>query len=99
MLTFFLFHLGLKTLLSKQWAGKGFGRDLNQILDLLYSESYQEGDNQVWNFKENFLLSFIKVDFYLLMLIYFYYFDPLFEVHNAYISLNLQPLHFLLCHF
>ncbi|XP_019378132.1 PREDICTED: IQ calmodulin-binding motif-containing protein 1 [Gavialis gangeticus] len=39
-------YKGLKTLLSKQWAGKGFGRDLNQILDLLYSESYQEGEIQ-----------------------------------------------------
>ncbi|NXX77006.1 IQCB1 protein, partial [Urocolius indicus] len=31
-------YKGLKGLLSKQWAGKGFDRDLSQLLDLLYSE-------------------------------------------------------------
>ncbi|NXX60554.1 IQCB1 protein, partial [Scopus umbretta] len=31
-------YKGLKGLLSKQWTGKGFDRDLSQLLDLLYSE-------------------------------------------------------------
>ncbi|NXN06685.1 IQCB1 protein, partial [Indicator maculatus] len=35
-------YKGLKGLLSKQWTGKGFDRDLNQLLDLLYSEQSNE---------------------------------------------------------
>ncbi|XP_075613162.1 IQ calmodulin-binding motif-containing protein 1 isoform X1 [Balearica regulorum gibbericeps] len=31
-------YKGLKGLLSKQWTGKGFDRDLSQLLDLLYLE-------------------------------------------------------------
>ncbi|NXJ94130.1 IQCB1 protein, partial [Corythaixoides concolor] len=31
-------YKGLKGLLSKQWTGKGFDRDLSQLLDLLYME-------------------------------------------------------------
>ncbi|NXA46751.1 IQCB1 protein, partial [Nothocercus julius] len=31
-------YKGLKLLLSKQWTGKGFDRDLSQLLDLLYLE-------------------------------------------------------------
>ncbi|XP_035427090.1 IQ calmodulin-binding motif-containing protein 1 isoform X1 [Cygnus atratus] len=31
-------YKGLKVLLSKQWTGKGFDRDLSQLLDLLYLE-------------------------------------------------------------
>ncbi|NWQ76009.1 IQCB1 protein, partial [Columbina picui] len=31
-------YKGLKGLLSKQWSGKGFDRDLGQLLDLLYLE-------------------------------------------------------------
>ncbi|KFV20320.1 IQ calmodulin-binding motif-containing protein 1, partial [Tauraco erythrolophus] len=31
-------YKGLKRLLSKQWTGKGFDRDLSQLLDLLYVE-------------------------------------------------------------
>ncbi|XP_068543585.1 IQ calmodulin-binding motif-containing protein 1 [Anas acuta] len=31
-------YKGLKVLLSKQWIGKGFDRDLSQLLDLLYLE-------------------------------------------------------------
>ncbi|KFP77353.1 IQ calmodulin-binding motif-containing protein 1, partial [Acanthisitta chloris] len=31
-------YKGLKELLSKQWTGKGFDRELNQLLDLLYLE-------------------------------------------------------------
>ncbi|KAF1521199.1 IQ calmodulin-binding motif-containing protein 1, partial [Eudyptes sclateri] len=31
-------YKGLKELLSKQWTGKGFDRDLGQLLDLLYLE-------------------------------------------------------------
>ncbi|KFQ53315.1 IQ calmodulin-binding motif-containing protein 1, partial [Pelecanus crispus] len=31
-------YKGLRGLLSKQWTGKGFDRDLNQLLDLLYLE-------------------------------------------------------------
>ncbi|KAF1606746.1 IQ calmodulin-binding motif-containing protein 1, partial [Eudyptes chrysolophus] len=31
-------YKGLKELLSKQWTGKGFDRDLSQLLDLLYLE-------------------------------------------------------------
>ncbi|XP_009666158.2 IQ calmodulin-binding motif-containing protein 1 [Struthio camelus] len=31
-------YKGLKVLLSKQWMGKGFDRDLSQLLDLLYLE-------------------------------------------------------------
>ncbi|XP_009909494.2 IQ calmodulin-binding motif-containing protein 1 [Dryobates pubescens] len=37
-------YKGLKGLLNKQWTGKGFDRDLNQLLDLLYSE--QKGQMQ-----------------------------------------------------
>ncbi|KAM6307127.1 LOW QUALITY PROTEIN: IQ calmodulin-binding motif-containing protein 1-like [Aegotheles albertisi] len=33
-----VFTSGLKRLLSKQWSGKGFDRDLGQLLDLLYLE-------------------------------------------------------------
>ncbi|KAM4626739.1 IQ calmodulin-binding motif-containing protein 1 [Discoglossus pictus] len=35
-------YKGLRALLSKQWTGKGFGRDLNRLLDLLYTSSYQQ---------------------------------------------------------
>ncbi|KFQ27656.1 IQ calmodulin-binding motif-containing protein 1, partial [Merops nubicus] len=31
-------YKGLKSLLSKQWTGKGFDKDLSQLLDLLYLE-------------------------------------------------------------
>ncbi|XP_065417556.1 IQ calmodulin-binding motif-containing protein 1 isoform X5 [Chrysemys picta bellii] len=39
-------YKGLRTLLSKQWAGKGFDRNLNQLSDLLYSESCRKGEMQ-----------------------------------------------------
>uniref|UniRef100_A0A8D0HE07 IQ motif containing B1 n=2 Tax=Sphenodon punctatus TaxID=8508 RepID=A0A8D0HE07_SPHPU len=39
-------YKGLNTLLSKQWSGKGFGRELNRLLDLLSSESYRRGETQ-----------------------------------------------------
>ncbi|XP_030436019.1 IQ calmodulin-binding motif-containing protein 1 isoform X2 [Gopherus evgoodei] len=39
-------YRGLRTLLSKQWAGKGFDRNLNQLSDLLYSESCRKGEMQ-----------------------------------------------------
>ncbi|XP_067406032.1 IQ calmodulin-binding motif-containing protein 1 isoform X2 [Emydura macquarii macquarii] len=39
-------YKGLRTLLSEQWTGKGFDRNLNQLLDLLYSESYRKGEMQ-----------------------------------------------------
>ncbi|XP_061465109.1 IQ calmodulin-binding motif-containing protein 1 isoform X2 [Rhineura floridana] len=39
-------YKGLQHLLSKQWAGKGFDRNLNQCLDLLYSENYKAGKTQ-----------------------------------------------------
>ncbi|KAM9123605.1 IQ calmodulin-binding motif-containing protein 1 isoform 1-T1 [Pangshura tecta] len=39
-------YRGLRTLLSEQWAGKGFDRNLNQLLDLLYSESCRKGEKQ-----------------------------------------------------
>uniref|UniRef100_A0A8C3SFK5 IQ motif containing B1 n=1 Tax=Chelydra serpentina TaxID=8475 RepID=A0A8C3SFK5_CHESE len=39
-------YKGLRTLLSKQWAGKGFDRNLNQLLDFLYSESCRKGEIQ-----------------------------------------------------
>ncbi|XP_032619526.1 IQ calmodulin-binding motif-containing protein 1 isoform X2 [Chelonoidis abingdonii] len=39
-------YRGLRTLLSKQWAGKGFDRNLNQFSDLLYSESCRKGEMQ-----------------------------------------------------
>ncbi|NXG45619.1 IQCB1 protein, partial [Psilopogon haemacephalus] len=35
-------YKGLKGLLSKQWTGKGFDRDLNQLLDLLYLKRSSE---------------------------------------------------------
>nr|XP_033800735.1 IQ calmodulin-binding motif-containing protein 1 isoform X4 [Geotrypetes seraphini] len=37
---------GLRALLSKQWTGKGFGRELGRLLDLLYSGSYQKVEMQ-----------------------------------------------------
>ncbi|XP_013816218.2 IQ calmodulin-binding motif-containing protein 1 [Apteryx mantelli] len=40
-------YKGLKALLTKQWTGKGFDRDLSQLLDLLYSEqSNRKGEMQ-----------------------------------------------------
>ncbi|XP_066431430.1 IQ calmodulin-binding motif-containing protein 1 [Eleutherodactylus coqui] len=39
-------YKGLRSLLSKQWAGKGFDRDLNRLLDILYSSSYQKQELQ-----------------------------------------------------
>uniref|UniRef100_A0A8C8SJY2 IQ motif containing B1 n=1 Tax=Pelusios castaneus TaxID=367368 RepID=A0A8C8SJY2_9SAUR len=39
-------YKGLRTLLSKQWTGKGFDRNLSQLLDLLYSQSYRKGEMQ-----------------------------------------------------
>ncbi|XP_075789217.1 IQ calmodulin-binding motif-containing protein 1 isoform X2 [Pelodiscus sinensis] len=39
-------YKGLRILLSKQWTGKGFDRNLNQLLDLLYSKSYRKGEMQ-----------------------------------------------------
>ncbi|XP_053553202.1 IQ calmodulin-binding motif-containing protein 1, partial [Bombina bombina] len=39
-------YKGLRALLSKQWTGKGFGQELNRLLDLLYSTSYQQGEMQ-----------------------------------------------------
>ncbi|XP_062434428.1 IQ calmodulin-binding motif-containing protein 1 [Rhea pennata] len=40
-------YKGLKVLLSKQWTGKGFDRDLGQLLDLLYLEqSNRKGEMQ-----------------------------------------------------
>ncbi|XP_074857361.1 IQ calmodulin-binding motif-containing protein 1 isoform X2 [Carettochelys insculpta] len=39
-------YKGLRTLLSKQWTGKGFDRSLGQLLDLLYSESSRKGEKQ-----------------------------------------------------
>ncbi|XP_060118446.1 IQ calmodulin-binding motif-containing protein 1 [Heteronotia binoei] len=39
-------YKGLETLLSKQWAGKGFDRDLDQLLDLLCSENYRADETQ-----------------------------------------------------
>ncbi|XP_075685163.1 IQ calmodulin-binding motif-containing protein 1 isoform X2 [Rhinoderma darwinii] len=35
-------YKGLRSLLSKQWTGKGFGRELSRLLDILYSGSYQQ---------------------------------------------------------
>lgn len=47
--------LGLKGLLSKQWTGKGFDRDLSQLLDLLYLEqSSGKGEMQVLKFNKTF---------------------------------------------
>ncbi|NXJ77621.1 IQCB1 protein, partial [Trogon melanurus] len=40
-------YKGLKDLLSKQWSGKGFDRDLSQLLDLLYlDQSSGKGEMQ-----------------------------------------------------
>ncbi|XP_018413588.1 PREDICTED: IQ calmodulin-binding motif-containing protein 1 [Nanorana parkeri] len=39
-------YKGLRSLLSKQWTGKGFGRELSRLLDLLYSTSYQQQEMQ-----------------------------------------------------
>ncbi|XP_042301013.1 LOW QUALITY PROTEIN: IQ calmodulin-binding motif-containing protein 1 [Sceloporus undulatus] len=41
LMTLIIRYKGLQTLLSKQWTGKGFDRNLNQLLDLLYSENYK----------------------------------------------------------
>uniref|UniRef100_A0A8C3GD34 IQ motif containing B1 n=1 Tax=Cairina moschata TaxID=8855 RepID=A0A8C3GD34_CAIMO len=35
-------YKGLKVLLSKQWTGKGFDKDLSQLLDLLYLEQLHQ---------------------------------------------------------
>ncbi|KAK2525884.1 Iqcb1 [Columba guinea] len=48
-------YKGLKGLLSKEWTGKGFDRDLGQLLDLLYLEqSNGKGEMQVLKFNETF---------------------------------------------
>ncbi|ETE67567.1 IQ calmodulin-binding motif-containing protein 1 [Ophiophagus hannah] len=39
-------YKGLHTLLSKQWTGKGFDKNLNQLLDLLDAESFSSCDPQ-----------------------------------------------------
>ncbi|MGH0170000.1 UNVERIFIED_CONTAM: hypothetical protein FKN15_058112 [Acipenser sinensis] len=39
-------YKGLRLLLSKQWTGKGFDRELRQLLDLLYSRTYQQNQSQ-----------------------------------------------------
>ncbi|XP_071978165.1 IQ calmodulin-binding motif-containing protein 1 [Engystomops pustulosus] len=39
-------YKGLRSLLSKQWTGKGFGRELSRLLDVLYSSSYQQEEMQ-----------------------------------------------------
>ncbi|XP_020661501.2 IQ calmodulin-binding motif-containing protein 1 [Pogona vitticeps] len=39
-------YKGLQTLLSKQWTGKEFDRNLNRLLDLLYSENFKSGKTQ-----------------------------------------------------
>nr|XP_056717252.1 IQ calmodulin-binding motif-containing protein 1 [Euleptes europaea] len=39
-------YKGLETLLSKQWAGKGFDRNLDQLLDLLCLEKYKADETQ-----------------------------------------------------
>ncbi|XP_069588731.1 IQ calmodulin-binding motif-containing protein 1 [Ranitomeya imitator] len=39
-------YKGLRSLLSKQWTGKGFGRELSRLLDILYSGSYQQEELQ-----------------------------------------------------
>ncbi|XP_053327896.1 IQ calmodulin-binding motif-containing protein 1 [Spea bombifrons] len=39
-------YKGLRSLLSRQWTGKGFGRELSRLLDILCSGSYQQGEMQ-----------------------------------------------------
>ncbi|KAM4026053.1 IQ calmodulin-binding motif-containing protein 1 [Anomaloglossus baeobatrachus] len=39
-------YKGLRSLLSKQWTGKGFGRELSRLLDVLHSSSYQQEELQ-----------------------------------------------------
>ncbi|XP_068102309.1 IQ calmodulin-binding motif-containing protein 1 [Hyperolius riggenbachi] len=39
-------YKGLRSLLSKQWTGKGFGRELSRLLDMLYSTTYQQQEMQ-----------------------------------------------------
>ncbi|XP_041118821.1 IQ calmodulin-binding motif-containing protein 1-like [Polyodon spathula] len=39
-------YKGLRMLLSKQWSGKGFDRELGQLLELLYSRTYQQNQMQ-----------------------------------------------------
>ncbi|KAM9305774.1 IQ calmodulin-binding motif-containing protein 1 [Gastrophryne carolinensis] len=39
-------YKGLRSLLSKQWTGKGFGRELSRLLDVLYCSSYQQEEMQ-----------------------------------------------------
>ncbi|KAM3917220.1 IQ calmodulin-binding motif-containing protein 1 [Leptodactylus fuscus] len=39
-------YKGLRSLLSKQWTGKGFGRELGRLLDILYSSIYQQEELQ-----------------------------------------------------
>nr|XP_060630556.1 IQ calmodulin-binding motif-containing protein 1 isoform X1 [Anolis sagrei ordinatus] len=46
LMTLVLRYKGLQTLLSKQWTGKGFDKNLNQLMDLLYSENYKVGKTQ-----------------------------------------------------
>ncbi|XP_027534771.1 IQ calmodulin-binding motif-containing protein 1 isoform X1 [Neopelma chrysocephalum] len=46
-------YKGLKGLLNKQWTGKGFDRELNQLLDMLYLEqSSGKGEMQTVSFQK-----------------------------------------------
>uniref|UniRef100_H3AIA7 IQ motif containing B1 n=1 Tax=Latimeria chalumnae TaxID=7897 RepID=H3AIA7_LATCH len=42
-------RLGLRALLNKQWTGRGFGRELSRLLDLLYAGSYRQAEMQRLN--------------------------------------------------
>ncbi|XP_069080376.1 IQ calmodulin-binding motif-containing protein 1 isoform X2 [Pleurodeles waltl] len=39
-------YKGLRTLLSRQWTGRGFGRELGKLLDILRFGSYQQAEMQ-----------------------------------------------------
>lgn len=69
--------LGLKGLLSKQWTGKGFDRDLGQLLDLLYLEqSNGKGEVQVLKFNETFVCEIlVKRDLYMFRMDLLCHFD------------------------
>ncbi|XP_064419996.1 IQ calmodulin-binding motif-containing protein 1 [Latimeria chalumnae] len=42
-------YKGLRALLNKQWTGRGFGRELSRLLDLLYAGSYRQAEMQRLN--------------------------------------------------
>lgn len=97
MLLLSLSLLGLKGLLSKQWTGKGFDRDLGQLLDLLYLEQYNgKGEMQVLKFNETFVFEIlVTCDLYVFRMDLLYHFVDAFQSLCYFSHYNNRFLNFL----